>query len=265
MVFRFLRPKPRPLIETAETGGRVVYGVGDIHGRLDLLDALLEAIAADFRALDRTDRPVVVFVGDYIDRGPDSAGVIDRIDALQRAGEAGGLDVRALMGNHEQTLLQFLDSPEGGPAWAEFGGGETLASYGVIRPAGRGDVEAWRVAQAQLQRNLPTRHLDFLRRLELSARYGDYLFVHAGVRPGRSLDEQDPQDLLWIRGDFLHQPHGLDCVVVHGHTPAEAAFVGPDRVNVDTGAYATGVLTAVRVGLGAPTLLQARKHRPGQG
>lgn len=261
MVFRFLRPKSASKAKTASTGGRVVYAVGDVHGRLDLLDDLLDAVAADFAGLGRQDRPVLVFVGDYIDRGADSAGVIDRVEALKAvSGGASGFEVRALMGNHEQTLLQFLDDPEGGPVWAEFGGGETLASYGVARPAGR-DPEAWRAAQEQFQRNLPSRHLAFLRQLELSALYGDYLFVHAGVRPGRALAEQDPQDLLWIRGDFLHQPHGLGLVVVHGHTPDEEPFVGPHRINVDTGAYATGVLTAVRLGEGPPAMLQARKRR----
>jgi serine/threonine protein phosphatase 1 len=264
MVFGFLRSKSRPKSETASTGGRVVYGVGDIHGRLDLLDQLLDLIAADFAALGRDDRPVVVFVGDYVDRGADSAGVIERVAALKAASSGtSGFEVRALMGNHEQTLLQFLDSPEGGPVWAEFGGGETLASYGVPRPVGR-DPETWRAAQEAFQRNLPSRHLAFLRQLELSATYGDYLFVHAGVRPGRSLADQDPQDLLWIRGDFLHQPHGLGVVVVHGHTPDEEPFLGRERINVDTGAYATGVLTAVRLGVGAPIMLQARKHRASQ-
>lgn len=262
MVFGFLRPKSRSKSQTASADGRVVYGVGDVHGRLDLLDQLLDAVAADFAALGRQDRPVIVFVGDYVDRGPDSAGVIERIAALKAAsGGISGFEVRTLMGNHEQTLLQFLDNPEGGPVWAEFGGGETLASYGVARPVGR-DPETWRAAQEQFQRNLPLRHLNFLRQLELTAAYGDYLFVHAGVRPGRSLAEQDPQDLLWIRGDFLHQPHGLGMVVVHGHTPDEEPFLGRDRINVDTGAYATGVLTAVRVGEGAPAMLQARKRRP---
>lgn len=260
MVFRFLRPKSRSKGEAASAGGRVVYAVGDVHGRLDLLDALLDEIRADAATLGREDRPVIVFVGDYIDRGPESAGVIARIDALQ-SDPGSGFEIRALMGNHEQTLLQFLDDPEGGPAWVEFGGGETLAAYGVSPPVGRGDAETWRSAQEQLQANLPERHLQFLRRLELSAIYGDYLFVHAGVRPGRSLDEQDPRDLLWIRGDFLHQPHGLDLVVVHGHTPDEEPFVSPHRINVDTGAYATGVLTAVRVGAGPPVMLQARKRR----
>lgn len=265
MVFGFLRSKTRPAAgpAAASTGGRVVYAIGDIHGHLELLDNLLEIIARDVRALGRSDRPVLVFVGDYVDRGPASRGVIERLVALKGAADRqGGCEVRALMGNHEQTLLSFLQNPEAGGAWIEFGGGETLASYGVLRPPGRGDPDSWRAVQAQFQHNLPPEHLAFLQGLELSARYGDYLFVHAGVRPGVPWDQQQPEDLLWIRNDFLSLPHRLGCVVVHGHTPDPDPFIGPDRINIDTGAYATGVLTAVRLIDGPPVVLQARKSRP---
>lgn len=261
MRFNFLRSKPRAAEKvSASTGGRLVYAVGDIHGRLDLLDALLETIADDVAALSPPIRPVLVFVGDYIDRGLASKAVIHRLIALKQASDGGsGFEVRTLMGNHEQTLLQFLDSPEVGPSWAEFGGGETLASYDVTRPPGRGDADSWRNVQAQFRENLPADHLRFLRELELSARYGDYLFVHAGVRPGVPWDQQESEDLLWIRNDFLTLPHRLDCVVVHGHTPESEPYLGRDRINVDTGAYATGVLTAVRLTESPPVVLQARK------
>jgi serine/threonine protein phosphatase 1 len=259
MVFKFLRPKTQG-VRAASTDGRVVYAIGDVHGQLELLDQLLDLIARDFVALGRTDRPVLIFVGDYVDRGPMSKGVIDRLIALKRASVEGGpFELRTLMGNHEQTMLSFLENPDAGPAWAEFGGGDTLVSYGVARPAPRGDQEAWLQTQVDFQRNLPSTHLAFLRQLELSAIYGGYLFVHAGVRPGVPLDRQDPEDMMWIRGDFLSQPHRLNYVVVHGHTPDEQPFLGPDRINIDTGAYATGVLTAVRLTEGPPTVLQARK------
>ena len=259
MRFKLFRAKARPAAATASTGGRVVYAIGDIHGHLELLDGLLDILRRDHAGLDRADPPVLVFVGDYIDRGPDSRGVVDRLIDLKTAAAGGGWSVRALMGNHEETMLDFLQSPEGGAAWAEFGGIETLASYGVARPVGRGDSEVWRALQQKLLLNLPASHLSFLLQLELSVRYGDYLFVHAGVRPGVALEQQSPHDLLWIRGDFLSQPHGLDCVVVHGHSPAEEPFLGRDRINIDTGAYATGVLTAVRLFEGPPVVLQARK------
>lgn len=261
MRFNFFRPKTSPA-PAASTGGRVVYAVGDIHGHLDLLDDLLDVIARDFAGLHRHDRPVLVFVGDYVDRGPASRGVVDRLIALVDASAREGVfEVRALMGNHEQTMLSFLENPEAGAAWVEFGGADTLTSYGVARPIGRVDSEAWLAIQASFQTHVPARHVAFLRALELSATYGDYFFTHAGVRPGVPLDRQTPEDLMWIRGDFLSQPHRLPCVVVHGHTPDEEPFIGPDRINIDTGAYATGVLTAVRLIDGPPVVLQARKSR----
>ena len=261
MKFKFFRPKPSPAA-AASTGGRVVYAVGDIHGHLDLLDDLVDVIARDFASLQRHDRPALVFVGDYVDRGPASCGVIDRLIALTAASAQQGLfEVRALMGNHEQTMLSFLDNPEAGAAWVEFGGADTMTSYGVDRPVGRVDQEAWRDIQASFQAKVPASHVAFLQGLELSATYGDYFFAHAGVRPGVPLDRQTPEDLLWIRNDFLSQPHRLPCVVVHGHTPDEQPFIGPDRINIDTGAYATGVLTAVRLIEGPPVVLQARKSR----
>lgn len=258
MVLRLFRPRVRDA-RVVSTGGQVVYAIGDIHGQLELLDQLLETIARDFHALKRGDRPVLVFVGDYVDRGPMSKGVIDRLIELGAKAPPDGFQVRTLMGNHEQTMLAFLENPEAGPAWVEFGGGETLMSYGVDRPPSRAEPEVWREVQVALRRNLPSEHVTFLRGLELSAVYGDYLFVHAGVRPGVPLDRQNPEDLLWIRGDFLSQPHRLDYVVVHGHTPDEEPFIGPSRINIDTGAYATGVLTAVRLTEGPPIVLQARK------
>ncbi len=261
MRFNLFRPKARP-VTAASTAGRVVYAIGDIHGHLDLLDDLLDLIASDHASLKRSDRPVLVFVGDYVDRGPDSKGVIDRLIALSAASQhQWAFEVRTLMGNHEQTMLSFLENPEAGAAWVEFGGGETMASYGVARPVGRVDAEAWSTIQKQFQQATPESHVAFLRALELSAAYGDYFFAHAGVRPGVALDDQSPEDLMWIRGDFLSQPHRLPCVVVHGHTPDEEPFIGPDRINIDTGAYATGVLTAVRLIEGAPVVLQARKSR----
>ncbi len=264
MVFGFLRPKTRAPTGPvgASTGGRVVYAIGDIHGHLELLDNLLDIIVRDFGDLGRSDCPVLVFVGDYVDRGPSSRGVIERLVALKASSELQGrFEIRTLMGNHEQTLLSFLQNADAGGAWAEFGGGETLASYGVLRPPGRGDSDTWRAVQTQFRHNLPPAHLAFLKGLELSARYGDYLFVHAGVRPGVAWDQQEPEDLLWIRNDFLSLPHRLGCVVVHGHTPDPEPFIGPDRINIDTGAYATGVLTAVRLSEGPPVVLQARKTR----
>ncbi|MEJ2816534.1 MULTISPECIES: metallophosphoesterase family protein [unclassified Caulobacter] len=262
MPFKFFSSKTQSKPSAPSTGGRLVYAIGDVHGHLDLLDQLLDLIVQDAAASGRDQVPVLILVGDYVDRGPESRGVIDRLIALgEAAANLGRFEARFLLGNHEQTLLAFLESPEGGPAWAEFGGGETLASYGVAPPPGRGDPESWKAVQAEFRGKFPPQHEAFLRRLELSARYGDYLFVHAGVRPGVPIEQQDPEDLVWIRGDFLSEPHRLGCVVVHGHTPSETPFLGPDRINIDTGAYATGVLTAVKLSGEAPVILNARKIR----
>lgn len=245
----------------ASTGGRLLYAVGDVHGRLDLLDGLVERMTEDYRTLGHQDRPVLIMLGDYIDRGPQSAAVIDRLIDLSQQSAEGRFEFRALMGNHEETLLHFLDDPMAGPSWVEYGGGETLASYGVRRPVGRAEPEAWEQTRQAFLEAFPPSHETFLRQLELMAVYGDHVFVHAGVRPGLPLERQVAADLLWIRNEFLDNPHGLDAMVVHGHTPVEEAFLGKRRINVDTGAYATGVLTAVRLDGVQPKIIQFSKAR----
>lgn len=136
-----------------------------------------------------------------------------------------------------------------------------MASYGVQRPVGRAELEVWEQTRLAFRNALPPQHEQFMRRLELMAVYGDYVFVHAGVRPGLPLERQVAADLLWIRNDFLDKAHGLKATVVHGHTPVEEVFVGRQRINVDTGAYATGVLTAVRLDGGEPKIIQFSKGR----
>lgn len=224
--------------------GHVVYAIGDIHGRADLLHDLLRLIEAD-----KARRPdlgiVLVTLGDYVDRGPDSRRVIDILAALAAQG---GERMVVLKGNHEEALLEFLRDPGTGATWAEHGGRETLLSYGVTPPAGRGDVESWAQARDAFAEKLPERHLKFIQGLQLFATLGDYVFVHAGVRSGTPLDQQDERDLLWIRQEFLSGPAWSEAaVVVHGHTPKPEPIEGPGRIGVDTGAYATGVLTALRL------------------
>jgi serine/threonine protein phosphatase 1 len=254
------RPKQQAQ-RAASTDGRLLYAVGDVHGRLDLLDGLIERMTEDFRALGRQDRPVLIMLGDYIDRGAQSAAVIDRLIDLRQQSAEGRFEFRALMGNHEETLLHFLDDPMAGPSWVEYGGGETMASYGVQRPVGRAEPEIWEQTRLAFRAAFPPSHEAFLRQLELMVVYGDHVFVHAGVRPGLPLERQVASDLLWIRNEFLDNAHGLDAVVVHGHTPVEEVFIGRRRINVDTGAYATGVLTAVRLDGGEPHIIQFSKAR----
>jgi len=237
------------------TDGRLIYAVGDIHGRADLLRALMVSIRADaaMRALETP--PVLVFVGDYVDRGSGSREVIDILIELQADPR---FEVRTLKGNHEDVLLDFLKDARCGPAWAGFGGLETLRSYGAQAPQPRARHGEWKEAQRALAAALPHSHQVFLARLELMAIYGDYAFVHAGVRAGAPLGAQSERDLLWIREEFLQTTERFEKVIVHGHTPDVEPFLGAHRIGVDTGAYATGVLTAVRLMDSGRRIIQAR-------
>ena len=243
------------------TGGRLVYAVGDIHGRADLLSRLITAILADAPLQSGAPlgaRPLLVFVGDYVDRGPGSRQVVDMLIALR---DRGGVDVALLRGNHDDSLLRFLEEPAFGPTWLRMGGGATLAAYGVTPPAPRAPDEEWTAARDAFETALPATHLAFFEDLELTLIVGDYLFVHAGVRPGVPLEQQTPQDLMWIRGDFLDARNPSDKVVVYGHTPTADAYSDGARIGIDTGAYATGVLTAVRLHETAQNFMHSRSER----
>ncbi len=256
-MFRLFRPAQKAA--PASTGERLVYAVGDIHGRSDLLDGLLARIVADAApALSRGERPLLIFLGDYVDRGADSKGVLDRLTALLGAP---GFEVRALMGNHEEAMLAFVEDPVGNAGWLDFGGGATLASYGVAPPIGRANAEDLAALGRALSSALTAEHLSFLRSLELAVVLGGYVFVHAGLRPGVPLDAQSARDLLWIRQEFLSEKKPFEKVVVHGHTPEEMPYDGPTRIGLDTGAYATGVLTAVRLFGVERTIMQYRLER----
>lgn len=228
---------PRP---AAAPAGTRVYAVGDIHGRRDLLAQLHERIAADAAGLPAARR-VVVYLGDYCDRGLETREVIDLLlDAPLE-----GFERVHLKGNHEDFMLRFLEDAKIGPGWFANGGGGTIYSYGVRMPARGGDVDRLQSLQRQLTENLPARHLDFLKSL---ARYhveGDYLFVHAGIRPGVPLERQSDDDILWIRELFLENESDHGHVVIHGHTITEQPDLRPNRIGIDTGAFATGVLTCL--------------------
>ena len=225
--------------EYAGPDGQRVYAVGDIHGRLDLLDDLLARIEDDILA-----RPLptigLCFLGDLIDRGPDSAGVIERLCSLQH------FPARALflMGNHEEVLLRILHAEPGlAYDWLGYGGDAFAESYGVYPPALQAMSED-RIAQV-LRTAIPPKHIEFLESFGDTFRFGDYLFVHAGIRPGIPIEQQQPKDLRWIRQPFLSDGHDHGCVVVHGHTISEGVERRANRIGIDTGAYRTGILTAV--------------------
>ncbi len=196
------------------------------------------AISADDR------RPLVVFCGDYVDRGPDSAEVVEALIWLQQRS-----DIQAcfLKGNHEAALLRFLDDPPDCGGWLSFGGVKTLESYGVDPPEPDDPASCFRARDLLLQRMPPT-HRRFLEGLELMLVVGDYAFVHAGVQPGVDLRDQREEDLLWIRHEFLSDEGPFEKIIVHGHSwTDDNPKILPHRIGLDTGAYATGVLTAVRL------------------
>jgi serine/threonine protein phosphatase 1 len=223
--------------------GQRVYAVGDVHGRADLLDILLEQISADAETHEGPDRPALVFLGDYIDRGLQARQVVDRLLGLPKA----VFDLHFLRGNHEAALLEFLDRPESGMTWFGLGGAETMFSYGVRVPSPSASPRELRFASRALRAAIPHEHLRFFARLEPYVRLGDYLFVHAGLRPGRPLSQQTVEDMLEIRDPFLKSKARWPYVVVHGHSPVEQACRTHRRIALDTGAYATGKLSAVRL------------------
>jgi serine/threonine protein phosphatase 1 len=232
MIGKFFQPKHAPA-ETPE--GERLYAVGDIHGCAVLLEALLEKINGEPSPMRRR----LIFLGDYVDRGPASMAVISTLLAI-RAREP---DAVFLKGNHEQAVLDFIEAPDRNEDWLHWGGDKTLESYGV--------PEIWsktpdRLA-AELKERMPPQHLDFLNSLELWRIFGDYAFVHAGFRPGVALAEQKEEDCLWIRGEFHNAaPEGRPReVVVHGHHPVKKPQDHGWRIAVDTGAVWSDALTAV--------------------
>jgi serine/threonine protein phosphatase 1 len=237
-IFNFMRGnEPRP----AGARGHRAYVVGDIHGRLDLLDKLLAEIHRDL-AERPARKALIVFLGDLIDRGPNSAQVIERLRTYERE----GIQTVFLLGNHEEVLLRIL----GGdisliPNWLMYGGLECLKSYGVD-PQLIG-VYPDQKALAIIRMAIPKQHEEFLQSFIDTCRFGDYLFVHAGIRPGVPIDDQVQSDLRWIREPFLLDDTDHGVVVVHGHTISSEVEERPNRIGIDTGAYKSGILTALVV------------------
>jgi len=218
--------------------GLRIYAIGDIHGCADLLEALLRQIDMDCR-LYPTNRPIVVFLGDYIDRGPASREVLDLLLAYERTKES-----VFLKGNHETYVHRFLSEPTVLDEWRLCGGLETLVSYGLKPSINPDGLEQARLAK-ELVKSIPKRHLEFLESLSLSFNCGDFLFVHAGIRPGVPIRKQREEDLLWIREEFLSCEEQFEKFVVHGHTPVRMPDIRSNRINIDTGAFATGRLTCI--------------------
>jgi serine/threonine protein phosphatase 1 len=229
-----------PAARTPE--GTAVYAIGDIHGRIDLLDEMLEGIRQDARSR-RAWRHVLVFLGDYVSRAPGGR------EAIQRALDPRlpGFEVVRLKGNHEDLLLRFLDGylPAGGH-WLEYGGFATLAEYGIeAPPSAKRDRVRLEALRERMIAALPADDLKFLHSLKISHTEGGYYFVHAGVRPGVALAAQSERDRIWIRRRFLLSDADFGAVVVHGHCIAAAPETRRNRIGIDTGAYRSGILTCL--------------------
>lgn len=225
---------------TAVPPGTRVYAIGDVHGRLDLLMRLEAMMEADL-ARSRPARTVAVYLGDYVDRGVASRGVLDHLlDHPPPVDE-----VVHLLGNHEETMCRFLVDPWIGENWLRFGGLETLKSYGVAPDPDLPAEERLRRMQEGFSLAVPERHWAFLEGLPLRHEEGGYFFVHAGVRPRVPLDRQRRFDLLWIRDEFLDSEVDHGRVVVHGHSISSEPEILPNRIGIDTGAFMSGRLTAL--------------------
>ncbi len=241
MVFRKLFARAEPAARIARIGaGQRLYAIGDIHGRRDCLNMLLAQIDAD-EALRGPADTTLIFLGDLVDRGPDSRGVIDRCMALSQMRKS-----VFLMGNHEEILIRAWEGDKRATALLHrVGGRETMMSYGLSAL----DYDAFDMAELTqaVGARVPTEHIAFLRGFEDSFSCGDYLFVHAGIRPGVAMDAQSPTDLRWIRSEFLNDTRDHGPMIVHGHSITETIDEQPNRIGIDTGAFSSGTLTALGI------------------
>jgi len=233
------KSRSRPLDIATVPESRRVYAIGDVHGRNDLLQQLIEKIMDDDAARGKAESEII-FLGDLIDRGPDSAGVLET--AMQLKQQFGS--VRFLMGNHEEVFLQAASGDEKAARFFNrIGGKETILSYEISMQEYM-QLDSAALAE-RLPNLIPAQHIDFVKSFEDQIVIGDYAFVHAGIRPGLSLDEQKPKDLRWIREEFLSVKEPHEKVIVYGHTINDVVVEKGNRIGIDTGAYYTEKLTAL--------------------
>lgn len=229
------------LLDAKVPKGERIYAIGDIHGCLDALEQMLDLIKKDLKK-----KPVkthhIIFLGDYFDRGPDSAGVLSRLIKLQKK----HANVVCLKGNHEDKFIEFLNDPEKlAPGFFAYGGIETSQSYGIKNKLLEEPLDNALVIGQKLIETVLAKHIEFLLNLQLSTSIGDYFFCHAGIRPGVKLKDQSPHDLMWIRQEFLSHPELHKKIIVHGHTPNFEPELMSNRINIDTKCYDGGILSCV--------------------
>lgn len=229
---------------------RTIYAIGDVHGCFEALLAAEAQILSDI-SQNAAEAPAIIYLGDFVDRGPSSMAVISHL--VQEA-HPDGVQRIALCGNHDEWFLRFIRNPFDNLAWLEFGGDATLQSYAIpnIPNVHRRDMRG--MPQA-LSEAIPTEHIEFLENLPVLVEYGNYLFVHAGIKPGIDIENQRDEDMLWIREPFLTEGPGLPLTVVHGHTVGLEPVFSADRICIDTGCYATGRLTVLKVTATGASLL----------
>lgn len=229
----------------------LIYAIGDVHGCHDALLALEERIRKD-AASHMAERPLLLYLGDYVDRGPASRAVIEH---LAKPDHGDGIERIALCGNHDDTFLKFVFNPHQHLRWLDYGGDATLRSYGLDLADYPDRDRAMHALGAALRRAVPQRHIDFLQNMPIAVSSGDRLFVHAGIVPGVPLAQQEDHDLIWIREPFLSEGPDLPLTVIHGHTAGREPVFGKGRICIDTTCYATGRLTALRVTLAGAELV----------
>jgi serine/threonine protein phosphatase 1 len=231
-----------------------VYVIGDIHGCISLLEQLHALVVVDARAARGKARNIIVYLGDYVDRGLHSREVLDVLSGRPLP----GFDPVFLRGNHDQQFLDFFDDPHSGAVWFRYGGDATVYSYGVRIPESVGAAERFTYVRDELAAKVPQAHIDFLTRTQLYCEIGDYAFVHAGIRPELPLDRQVPEDLMWIRDGFLDYDRPLDKVVVHGHSVSDQPQLREHRIGIDTGACYGNALTCLVLEGGGRRFLSSR-------
>jgi serine/threonine protein phosphatase 1 len=241
--FRFIAPQVFAVSPDSEfrpklPPGQRIYAIGDIHGRADLLEKMFHLIESDMQGYK--GESLIIFVGDYVDRGPNSCEVLDLLSNYR-----GSTRMLCLRGNHEDIVIRFFQDHSVAPGWFHYGGLQTLRSYGIPVQAATQDFDDIFHLRKQLEERMPKTHRQFLEGLGLMARYGDYLFVHAGIHPDIPLEEQKEHQLLWIREPFLSSAKDFGFVTVHGHSIRMKPEVRSNRIGIDTGAYATGHLTCL--------------------